>query len=128
MFGAPVMLAQVAPSSTTLASVLAAVANGPRVEITRIVVANQGGSGAVTFQLCHDYDADGSPSFGKGNALWWDKSVTQDETFIWEAPAAGCGIPLGKVGEIGFAPSAADALTLTIYGVSAIVQERGQER
>lgn len=115
-----ILLAQVAPSATAMAEILAAAGN-PRMEITCIVVANTTGT-AATFNLCHDYDANGSPSFGKDNALWWDKSVPANDSFVWEANFGGGGIPVGKVGSLGLQIGTADALTVTIYGVQNRVQ------
>lgn len=121
MTAAPaILVAQVAPAVMTMNEIFSAVGN-PRVEITCIVVANTTGT-AATFSLCHDYDANGSPSFGKGNALWWDKSVPANDSFVWEANFGGGGIPVGKVGSLGLQVGTADALAVTIYGVQNRVQ------
>jgi len=123
MFGASTQLAQVRPSSTGLVTVLSAPTNAPQIEITRIVVTSVG-SGNAHFSLCHVFSSSGSPTFSEDNALFWDKSVTHNDTFIWEADAPGTGIPLGKTGHIGFATDSANGLTLTLYGATVMVQER----
>ena len=123
MFGASTRLAQVRPANTSLATVLSAPDNGPLIEITRIVVANVG-AGVTNFKFCHDISSSGTPSFSEANALWWDQSIPYNDTFIWEADAPGMGIPLGKNGYIGFASGGSNDATLTLYGASAMVQER----
>jgi len=117
---------QVAPGDTTAVEVLAGVAEGPYLEIVGIVVANSDSS-ASTFRIFHDLDADGSPTYNSGNALWYDKSVAANDTFEWWATAPGLGIPLGKEGSLGFRSGKADVVTCTVYYMSGHVREQSAD-
>jgi len=122
IFGIGQQLAQLQPASPTTFELL--VANngrdGPRIEVTSIFVANSSGA-AASFRIAHDVDG---LTFDGTTALWWDQAVDADSTWIWQAAHVGGGIPLGKQGNLGFYGSTTD-LTVTVYGVSAPVQERG---
>lgn len=119
MFAGGLQLAQLQPAAPTTFEPL--VENngrdGPRIEVTMILVANTS-AGAQTFRICHDVDGD---LFDATTALFWDVSVPAGETWMFQAQHPGGGIPVGKQGTLGFYGSSTDMIC-TVYGVSGPVQ------
>lgn len=116
---------QAAPSSGGVpVDLFVADPDGPQVEVLAIVVVNTSAAPS-DFTLCHDLDAAGTGSYDKSNALYWNKSISANETFIaWQSKHPGGGIPVGKQGALGIASSVDDALTITAYIMASAVQER----
>lgn len=118
---------QLAPSDTNFHDLFVADPDGPQMDILAIVVCNTSASPA-DFSLCHDLDAAGTGSYDKSNALYWDKTVGANDTFIaWQAQHPGGGLSVGKQGALGVATGTADALTFTAYVMTSAVQERSVE-
>ena len=119
---------QAAPAAAgTFENLFVADPDGPPMDVLAIVVCNTSAS-AITFQLCHDLDAAGTPSYGKDNALYWDKSVPANDTFVaWQSNHPGGGLSVGKTGAIGISASTEDTLTFTAYLMTSATQERSVE-
>jgi hypothetical protein len=84
------------------------------VELTRVMVANTANA-ARTFSLFHDETGVGT--YSQANALFYGKTVSANDTYVLDANVPGGGLALNKNAKLGFAPSAANDLTLTIYGI-----------
>lgn len=99
--------------------------NAPQLEITRLFVTNTTGS-PVSVTIAHDYRANGSPSYSAANAIVFSKSVPANDFLLIASEHPGGGIPVGPFGSIGVQASVANAVTVTAYGVAAVVQESEQ--
>lgn len=107
--GQSILLAQVR-LGTTPTEIFTAM--GGSVEITRLhVVAT---AGTPTFRLFHDDT--GTGPFDESTALAWDAPVTGTPT-IFQAEAENSGISLTANGRVYGQASAANAVTVTAYGV-----------
>ena len=111
-FSAGSQLAQVRPSGTTAVSAYEA---GIRTEITRVVVCNTTGA-AVDFSLYHDDDGN---TFDQSTALYYEVSLGANETLEIISESVGSGLMVASGGQIGARASAANALTFTLYGITA---------
>jgi hypothetical protein len=118
MFGSGTQLFQY-ELTTSMAQVYPA-SGVPRLEvpleIVLLVIANTTGS-AVTFNLC--YDDDGT-AHAAGSALYWEKSIAANDSFVFQAQGPGTGIPISKTGSLGLQASAT-GLTATFYVVPAAI-------
>ncbi len=88
-------------------------------EVTRVVVCNVSG-GAATYRLHHD--ANGAV-YDATNAVRWDVSVPVGEFSDFVAESEGAGLQMEAGDSIGGQISAANALTISIYGVTERVAE-----
>ena len=122
LFAKSQQLAQVTPSvSLTFEDlVVGAGQDGPRIEVTQIVVCNTSGV-AVAFRLTHDVDGSTSTV---GTALYWDKTVPLQDSFVWQAQHPSGGIMVGKNGSLRFAASSPGVVTCTVYGVVEASQDQ----
>ena len=81
-------------------------------EITRIVIVNTS-AGAATFRL--HIDRTGGDIFNATNAIAWDINVPLADRFV-DVSDPGSGYIVETGGVLAFQASAADALTLSIFG------------
>jgi len=112
------LLAQVAPANTTAAT--AYTCGDVPTEITRILVCNTTAVAAAA-RIFHD---DAAASYVAGTALWYDKNIPANETVELTSPSVGAGIHLKKSGTIGVRTGTANALTFSIYGITATLAQR----
>jgi len=90
-------------------------------EVVLLVIANTTSSG-IAFRLC--YDDDGT-AHGTGTALYWDKTVGANDTFVFQSQGPGTGIPVSKTGSLALQAGGA-GLTATIYIVPARYGDPGE--
>src|SRR5258706_1203014 len=112
-------LARVRPANTS--DTLAFTASLPT-EVTRLLIANNT-AGAIAFRLYH---VTGAGAFGIDNAVWYDKSVAANDTFIDQATNDNAGIQLAAGDTIGVRTATANALVFHIYGVTASIAPQGR--
>ena len=113
--------AQVELTTTDATTIVERVADGPRIEVVRLLICNTTGS-AVTYRVFLDIDAAGSASYGTANALWYDVSLAANSTADILAQHQSGGIPLGRAGALGVQAGTANALTVTAFTVSEVTQ------
>ena len=110
------LAAQSRPSDTAANSIFTA---DMSTEITMILVCNTTGS-AANFSLYHD---DNGTTFDQSTALYYQKSVAANDTFIFKAESLN-QLTVSEGGQIAVQSSAASALTFSIYAITTTV--RGQ--
>lgn len=118
MFAKGSLLGQVAPVDLNAISGFTATLD---TEVTRIAVCNTTGT-AATFRLFHDV---GGTAYAVGNALYYDKSVPANDTVWITSDSIGSGIHLLATDSLGVRTGTADALTFSIYGVTADLAPTG---
>ena len=113
-------LAQIRPSDTNFVEVYST--NVPNAEVTTIFVANTTGAEA-TFRLCHSIGT--SDVTNETTALYWDKPVSANDSFIVRSEAVGGGIFVGNrlLDKLFVRSGTANALTFTLYGVTANIAD-----
>ena len=117
MFASGSQLAQSRPSGTSATSIFTATLP---TEITRIVICNTTGS-AANYSLYHD---DNGSTFDQTSALFYTVSLAANSTQNIEL-TPGSGLMVSKDGQIAFQAGTGNALTCTIYGVTASIGGRG---
>ena len=90
-------------------------------EVTSIKVCNTSGSSS-SFRLFHDDDG---TTFDETSALYWDEAVPANATIeiFSDIPSGGIAIAIG--GSLGVRSADANALTFTMYGVTADLAIKG---
>lgn len=113
-------LAQVRPTDTAVLEAFST--NSPTVEITAIYVANTTIS-AADFSLYHSIGT--TDVANETTALFRNKEVAGNDTFVIRAAAVGGGIFVGNKlqDKIFVQSSAASAFTFTFYGVPARIAD-----
>ena len=99
------------PSVTTVASVYTAPI---LTEVTLIVICNTTGS-AAAFDLHH---ADDGGAAATSNAIYYGKSVGANDSLFIKAENANAGLMLKKDAVLHFRSGTADALTISVYGIT----------
>lgn len=112
------LLAQTRPNNTT--DNVAYTCGELPTEVMLIAVCNNTGA-PVAARLFH---ADDAAAFSQANALWYDKNVPANETLYFQATCQGGGLHMKRNGTIGIRSATANALTFSIYGVTAQVAQR----
>ena len=102
------MVAQKRPANTAMANLYSSPV-GLLTVITGICVVNTSNASKL-FRLC--FDNDGS-TFDESTALYWDKPVDKNETFLIQLQIA---VNHQNAGNLGFRSSAANAFTITMFG------------
>lgn len=110
-------LAVLRPDSTDMTLAFTASIN---TEITNIFVANTTGSTA-TFRICHVGPLDIAD---ENNALFWDVEVLSGDTQIIFADSPNAGVTLAVDDTLHVRTDTADALTFTLYGVTATIAQQ----
>lgn len=116
-FASGSQLAQSRPSGTTAVSAFTALMP---TEITRIIVCNTTGT-AANMSIYHDDDGS---TFDATTALYESKSVPANDSIEIKAESIGAGLMMAKNGQIGVKTGTANALTFTIYGITANIAEK----
>jgi hypothetical protein len=104
-------LAQIRPANTTAATAFTADSN---TEVTSVIVCNTSGANA-TFRLFADIDG---TTMTEATALFYDKLVLADDTFIFESGFSSDSVSIPNGGSMGVRTSVNSALTFSIYGHS----------
>jgi len=112
-------LAQVRPPTAGTAVAAFTCGDAPA-EVTLVVCCNTTGSAAKA-RLYHDDSASG---FSQANALWYDKTVPANDVIVLPIAVVGGGLAIKKGGIIGVGSDTNNALTFSIYGVSATLAQR----
>ena len=102
------MIAQLRPSNNSMGNLYSSPV-GLLTVITGICIVNTSNA-ARTFRLC--YDDDGS-TFDESTALYWDRGIDKNETFLAQLQIA---VNHQNAGNLGFRSSIANALTITLFG------------
>lgn len=110
------LLGQIRPANTTATAIFTCVVP---IEISLVVVCNTTGS-AAAFRLFHD---ESGSTYDESNALYWDKSVSANDTLFIKPESIGSGFMLNKDDTLGIRTDTANALTITVYGVTAELAE-----
>ena len=117
MFAVGSLLAQVRIPNTTPTVIFTATL---ATEITRIHMTNTSGN-SVTVRVFHN---DENGTFTEAQALYWERSIDSNNFFAITSPAAGSGIILTGGGSFAIRASVADAITVSVYGVTETLAER----
>jgi hypothetical protein len=118
MFAEGSLLAQARPNNTTDNVVFTG--GELATEVMLIIIANNT-AGAIAVRLYHD---DAAAGFGIGNALYYDKAVPANDSLIFQAQGQGSGLFVKKGGLIGMRSATANALTVSVYGITAQAAQR----
>lgn len=111
-YNAGALLGQSRPANTTAATIYTA---SVRTEITAIYVCNTTGT-AATYRIFHDDDG---TTYDQTTALFYDVSLPANTTDIISLNAKGGGLTMSKDGTIGIRTGTNDALTFSVYGITA---------
>jgi hypothetical protein len=112
------LLAQTRPNNTT--DNVAYTCGELPTEVMLIAVCNNT-AGAIAARIYHD---DAAAGLSIANAIWYDKAIPANETLYFQATCQGGGLHMKKSGTIGIRSATANALTFSIYGVTAQVAQR----
>ena len=102
------MLAQLRPSNTAMTSLYSSPV-GLLTVITGICIVNTSNA-AKSFRICYD---NGGSTFDESTALYWDKPIDKNETFLVQLQIA---VNHQNAGNLGFRSGGANALTITLFG------------
>lgn len=108
------LLAQLRPADAFIQEAVAGVL--PTTEITAIYIANTSQT-AQNFRMFHSPGPTDVTT--EATALFWDKSIPQGDTLVIRAAAMGGGIMLAPGQKLFVRSGIANALTFSIYGVTA---------
>lgn len=113
-------LAQLRPADTAVTQAFAT--NVPIAEVTAIYVANTTAN-AATFRLFHSLGS--TDVTNESTALFFDKNVPANDTFVIRADAMGGGIMVGnkQLDKLFVRSGTANALTFTFYGVTSAIAD-----
>lgn len=91
-----------------------------RTEISRLLICNNTAAG-VTFRVFHR----NPPTVaGLDNALFYDKVIAANDTFVLDANSLGSGIQMESDDELVVVSGTAGALTFSAYGITESLAAR----
>lgn len=114
------LLGRVRPAVTTPVAVLS---NGPlRLEVTQIRAAVVPGSGNVIVKIYHN---DVAAAFDSDSLIMTATMVDGGDSLVFQSNHLGSGIMLKRGGYLGVEASVANALNISVYGVSEDIANEG---